>query len=639
MMPRTPHLRNASLALLVAAVFPGVALAQDASPEGFDAHGFHLVAFDGDPRDLLAVARPGRMTPKHWFIGGVFEYAEAPLSYTVSDATGGNARTVTILDNLMALNLSAGVTLHERVRLDVGAPLFLSSVGLGDVSQGAGLGDLRIGGMVSLLPPASSSPGGLGLGVVPWLDVPTGDATEFTGAPGVGGGAALAGTYELEKLTFTGSAGMAFNPEIQLENLSNSDNVLAGVGAGWLFQPRSSLNAESTFQLPLTKSPEPGSATHTEVLLSLRHRWSSGVHVLAGGAIGVGDGAETAPYRAFLGAGFGRVAETVVDRDQDGILDKADACPSQPETVNKYKDQDGCPDSLATLEVLVFYEEAPFYGAPVKVEGGEEPATFESGVNSFKVETPPKKRWTASASQGCLSGEASVVAHEGENQLVVNLEPKVRGTVQYVAVSKGDRKPIPSVEIKVQSQPDYCGVERPLTLGSGGTGEHTLGAGEHTIFATAPEFGMFRVDLKVAPGSDQTVQIELEPARTQVTQTQIVILEKVFFDTDRATIKDVSFPLLDQVAIVLAANPQIERVEVAGHTDSQGDDGHNLVLSDERSKSVRAYLIAKGVEASRLQAQGYGESRPLAPNSTANGRAENRRVEFNILDTGTKAEP
>jgi outer membrane protein OmpA-like peptidoglycan-associated protein len=75
------------------------------------------------------------------------------------------------------------------------------------------------------------------------------------------------------------------------------------------------------------------------------------------------------------------------------------------------------------------------------------------------------------------------------------------------------------------------------------------------------------------------------------------------------------------------------RYEIQGHTDSQGSDDFNLVLSAARAATVRGYLILKGVQDSNLIAIGYGESMPVANNSTAGGRAINRRVEFKIIET------
>jgi OmpA-OmpF porin, OOP family len=114
-----------------------------------------------------------------------------------------------------------------------------------------------------------------------------------------------------------------------------------------------------------------------------------------------------------------------------------------------------------------------------------------------------------------------------------------------------------------------------------------------------------------------------------VTENKIELKQTVFFDTNKATIKPVSFALLNDVAAALRDNAKIA-VEVQGHTDSQGDDVFNKKLSQRRAEAVKAYIAAKGVDASRMVPRGYGEDVPIADNRTADGRSQNRRVEFVI---------
>ena len=94
---------------------------------------------------------------------------------------------------------------------------------------------------------------------------------------------------------------------------------------------------------------------------------------------------------------------------------------------------------------------------------------------------------------------------------------------------------------------------------------------------------------------------------------------------------NVSFPLLDEVVGVMTDAPDI-RIAVHGHTDSRGSAAYNKELSLKRARSVAKYLTDKGVAPGRLEAQGFGPEKPLAPNDTDEGRARNRRVEFKILE-------
>jgi outer membrane protein OmpA-like peptidoglycan-associated protein len=104
-----------------------------------------------------------------------------------------------------------------------------------------------------------------------------------------------------------------------------------------------------------------------------------------------------------------------------------------------------------------------------------------------------------------------------------------------------------------------------------------------------------------------------------------LVLDKVYFETDSATLKPESAVTLDKVAESLKQFPDI-KIQVAGHTDSKGSHAHNMKLSNARASSVMNYLISKGVNPAVLSEQGYGETEPVADNNTAEGRAQNRRV-------------
>ena len=106
--------------------------------------------------------------------------------------------------------------------------------------------------------------------------------------------------------------------------------------------------------------------------------------------------------------------------------------------------------------------------------------------------------------------------------------------------------------------------------------------------------------------------------------------ENITFDTNRADVKPQFQPVLGQLAQSIQQYPGTV-VQVEGHTDSVGSASYNQTLSENRAGAVRSYLIQRGVEANRLAAVGYGLTRPVADNSTAAGRAQNRRVEVLIV--------
>jgi outer membrane protein OmpA-like peptidoglycan-associated protein len=117
------------------------------------------------------------------------------------------------------------------------------------------------------------------------------------------------------------------------------------------------------------------------------------------------------------------------------------------------------------------------------------------------------------------------------------------------------------------------------------------------------------------------------PSLVVVTAKEIRITQQIQFDFNKATIKPVSFPILDAVYDVLSVNPKIS-LEVQGHTDNVGNAAYNQKLSQQRADSVRAYLVKKGISDGRLVSKGYGMAQPLVPNNSEANKALNRRVQF-----------
>jgi len=124
-----------------------------------------------------------------------------------------------------------------------------------------------------------------------------------------------------------------------------------------------------------------------------------------------------------------------------------------------------------------------------------------------------------------------------------------------------------------------------------------------------------------------------------VKKDKLELREKLFFAWNQAVIQDVSFPVLDEVVTALNDNKGF-RVQVEGHTSSEGDDDHNQTLSERRAEAVLDYLVAHGIDKQRLASKGFASSVPIDSNATAAGRENNRRVEFvvnfNIVNDGSK---
>ena len=124
------------------------------------------------------------------------------------------------------------------------------------------------------------------------------------------------------------------------------------------------------------------------------------------------------------------------------------------------------------------------------------------------------------------------------------------------------------------------------------------------------------------------LRISLDPVETGKT----TVLKNIFFDTDSFNIKPESMGQLMEMADFMKMNPNLV-IEIGGHTDDQGSESHNLILSEKRAGAVVSYLLTKGISPTRLKSKGYGFSVQLTDNSTEEGWAQNRRTEFKILES------
>jgi outer membrane protein OmpA-like peptidoglycan-associated protein len=115
-----------------------------------------------------------------------------------------------------------------------------------------------------------------------------------------------------------------------------------------------------------------------------------------------------------------------------------------------------------------------------------------------------------------------------------------------------------------------------------------------------------------------------------VTNEKIELKQKIFFETNKSTIKSQSFGLLAEIANVLQTRPTM-RIRIEGHTDTQGPRSRNMTLSQARADAVRFHLEGLGVSRARMESVGFGPDQPIETNRTTAGREKNRRVEFVIV--------
>lgn len=129
----------------------------------------------------------------------------------------------------------------------------------------------------------------------------------------------------------------------------------------------------------------------------------------------------------------------------------------------------------------------------------------------------------------------------------------------------------------------------------------------------------------------QETYFDIRIPLNKIKKGQSITLRNIFFETGSYTLTNESNPELRLLRDYLRQNRRME-VEIQGHTDDVGDDGDNQVLSENRAKAVRQWLIDHDIDASRLSAVGYGESQPITPNDSDEGRAQNRRTAFKVIN-------
>ena len=247
------------------------------------------------------------------------------------------------------------------------------------------------------------------------------------------------------------------------------------------------------------------------------------------------------------------------DSDGDGIMDDVDRCKTEPETVNSFEDDDGCPDQVPDKDGDGLSDALDScIDQPEDVDGFED--------TDGCPDPDDDKDGVLDASDKC---------------------PREAGPVENRGCPDTDRDGDGVVD-RLDNCPDEPG--------------------------TAANHGCKKKQLAM------------------LTQTSIKILDKVYFNTNKATIMKRSNRLLDNVASVIVNHPEIPKIRIEGHTDDKGKDDYNKDLSQRRADRVRMYLIEKGVPEDRLEAVGFGEEKPVTSNKSGKGRAANRRVEFNFAD-------
>jgi outer membrane protein OmpA-like peptidoglycan-associated protein len=532
--------------------------------------------------DILGV-QSARVQPHlSWNVGLSVNYADKPLNFL-------NPRSDEFVNALVRsqvrMDLMGAVGLFERLEVGVVLPVTLQSSEPApqvdpSFSQGVGsggIGDLRLVPKLRLLGGEDS-----GVAVTVPVVLPTAGGKDFLGGSGVGVQPRLVAEYG-QRLRLAANVGLDFRGAQQLRNLRTGNQLAYGVGAELPFTLRGMpLSAEATLVGALGLKEQDTEERPLELLAALKYRSTGGLAVHLGAGPGLTRGYGTPGFRLLAGLSYSPPASreprpmapaAPVDTDGDGREDGVDGCPTQAEDLDGFQDADGCP----------------------------EPDNDQDGI--------------ADASDRCVSEPETKNAHEDADGCPDEAPP-----VDTDADGRVDNKDgCPKAAEDLDGFEDADGCPEP----------------DNDRDGLADTVDACPAQPEVINGvKDEDGCPDLGKVKVLVDGERILILEKVYFATNRDVILSRSYPLLRQVAAVLRANPQLERVRVEGHTDNRGSDVKNLDLSMRRAASVKAFLVNEGIALDRLESKGFGESQPVDTNRTAKGRENNRRVEFTILRVG-----
>lgn len=296
------------------------------------------------------------------------------------------------------------------------------------------------------------------------------------------------------------------------------------------------------------------------------------------------------------------------DVDGDRVADRRDTCPNTP--AGAVVDPQGCPDDSDRDKVYNGLDACPNTVESAEVDSRGCPKDADAdGVYDGIDRCPATATGARVDATGCPTDADSDSVADGPDQCP---NTPAGATVDANGCPLDtDKDRVPDGIDKCPSTPagtevDTAGCQRASDTDGDGV-DDTKDKCPGTAAGT-------RVDAAGCP-------ILFTEARTPV------VLRGVTFETGRSALKPDSYTILDIVAASLVANPDI-RVEIAGHTDNTGSLATNTRLSQARADAVRTYLASKGVGPDRMSARGYGPSQPVAPNTTRDGRAQNRRVEL-----------
>ncbi|MCB9681539.1 MAG: OmpA family protein [Alphaproteobacteria bacterium] len=617
-----------------------------------------------------------QLAAKRFSVDVLGVYAWRPLQAS-QDIRGDLIRREPAIEHLGSLHLRASVGATDWLQISLSAPavqVLQLGYGLdrfaGPVRAPVAGGDIALELAFRPLDEAK----GFGLSITPFATAPTGPRSYVLtdGVPTFGGRLAMSGQASIVHLAAYASYKVKIGHATLGRYVAIDDEIAYGAGLGVYLVPQllrfnvelagvSTVGVGRQLVLPLARSEQLHTALEANADLLVTTQ--SGLAFLLGGGAGLTPAPGSPSVRAFLGLGYVPVA--AVDTDHDGISDRDDDCPKVPEDLDDFEDEDGCPDTDNDGDGLLDTDDdcpddaedddgfQDTDGCPDVdddgdgiLDGADGCPRMAEDLDGFEDE------------DGCPEADNDHDGFADEDDACPNHPEDFDGDhdddgcPDEATDKDGDGlvEPIDQCPTIPEDFDGFADDDGCPDVDNDGDGipDATDGCPDapEDFDGFSDEDGCPDFDADgdgIPDGVDRCV---LEPevingfededgcpdeGKVKLTAERIEILERILFYVDEARIRESSYPVLDAVVAVMKDHPEIARIRIEGHTDSQGAEAYNQDLSERRALAVRQYLVDAGISPTRLLARGYGELYPVAPNGSEEGRAQNRRVEFVIL--------
>ena len=528
--------------------------------------------------------------PDHlmWDAGLWFGYENDPLfTYPVTSLGNPLDRQFALVENRVTADVVFAIALFNWLQLGIDLPLVLhQSRDAGKAPPGDdaalgtfGFGDIRVDPKVRVLRQRDNE--AFDLAVQMPVTLPTGQATDYFGERALTLTPTLLASRTLGPVRVAGNLGVRFRTEnAAVYNNFVGTEVVYRVGVGYRFDVIKERPTEVALSLSGASQvagffEEIPARNPAEVLGEVQHDLWGPLNVFLGGGVGLIAGNGSPDFRIFGGV---RLAERApADPDGDGLVGDADQCPEQAEDKDGVDDQDGCPDGDNDAD-----------GIP---DGADRCPDVKEDPDGFEDE------------DGCPDDDNDGDGVKDSADKCSNDKEDKDGFADEDGCPEDDNDGDGIVDAE-----DRCPIEQ--------------GVADNRGCPDTDRDGDTVVDrLDNCPDDKGVVENQGCAAKQLVvlTKEKLQILDKVFFDTDKDVIQAKSFGLLDNVAAVLQAHPEIQKVQIEGHTDNVGAPEYNRDLSARRAQSVVKYLVGKGVAEAgcRPRASARKSPWPTTPPTTA----------------------